>query len=153
MNSCVINGTQCTSCCRTIHANMRQQLRKVHRDGLKTTPGSDLDFARKHWKPMSRRLAKKKNPYSVAVSDAAKTLAGAMFFSCSKVGHDGCTVYESRPKVCSQYPRYGRTEEEWNALLAFRRADYRADCTQYIPTQVIASDASDEQPKTSEAAQ
>lgn len=111
-----------------IHINMS------HRDLRKNTcTTGDLGFVKSNWKPMSRRMAKKKNSYMFTVSKKK----GMHFYSCTKKSLSGCTVHQERPQVCSGYPFYKVTPEQINGL--GQRADYTPSYTEFykIPITLI----------------
>jgi Fe-S-cluster containining protein len=132
MTACTINGQQCTACCRTITL-------KYTREMLRRTQGSDAAFIRANWKPVSRRLAKKRNPHMFSYyGHQAKA-----FYRCARVTDAGCSVYDDRPSVCKDYPLYGRSYESVAQAVAARelQPEYHADCTEWprIPVVQVAA--------------
>lgn len=130
---CVINGKQCTQCCRVI------VLGKNLTRSLKNNCSSDAAFVRANWKPMSKRRAKKANPYIFSGSRFNKDAlrANVHYFRCARVTDKGCSVYERRPRVCSGYPRYDMSDEDLFKTYAGKTPEYRADCTEVTPWAVI----------------
>lgn len=125
--SCIIEGKQCTACCRAINLKYsRRQL--VARESIGQT-GYDQRFVLDNWKPMKRRVAKKKNPYQVRNFDR-KELS---YWQCKKVSDAGCTVYETRPPVCRDFPLYGHRYEHAAKVYAEKNVppEYHPQCTEF----------------------
>lgn len=115
---CVIEGKQCTSCCEAIMLN-------VSRDHLAGRKG-DPEFILENWKPISKRRAKKINPYMIKEYHSA----GSSYWSCKNVTKSGCGIYEKRGQVCSGYPLYEQTIESF-ARGGYRKPEYHAECTEW----------------------
>jgi Fe-S-cluster containining protein len=82
---------------------------------------SDYAFAAKHWYPLSRTEAMRRNPSYVARLEPAAHLYG-----CEMLGADGlCQAHETRPLVCRGYPWYGQPPREM--VLADPDCDYYED--------------------------
>lgn len=126
MTACIVNGQRCTACCRAISlANSRRALAaNAHRD----KPAGDMSFILANWKPISRRRAKKKNPYMVL----DPRHAGRSFWHCRRVTDEGCSVHATRPRVCRDYPLYDNHPN----TLAVQRPEYHPDCTEWPRTQI-----------------
>jgi Fe-S-cluster containining protein len=79
---------------------------------------SDSIFAAKHWHPLTREEAMRRNPfYTSRLPDSA------YLYRCDRLGDDGsCTAYEERPFVCRGYPWYG--EAPRNMELADQNCGY-----------------------------
>lgn len=138
--ACVIDGKQCTMCCRAIW------LRKDVADGLERNTHPDAVFVRKNWVRISEDEAREINPYYF--ERYAKRMADltaynpdeAAFFKCTKVTEHGCGVYDSRPEVCRGYPYtsgrpWRRVAEHYVKMLP----EYHPECTQWpvIPVKNI----------------
>lgn len=124
MADCIIDGVQCTACCRAI------TLRQTRKQLITKHSGSDFEFALKNFKQLKRRLAKKINPYVVKRHNAFRK--SISFYQCSKVTNSGCSVYESRPRICSAYPLYGASEERFTEHCKTNPPEYHPKCTQWI---------------------
>lgn len=101
----------CTTCCYVIGiAGNRgdKQIKELQRSNS-IPPG---------WNKVSKRQAIKINP--VMKSRPSNT----MFFTCSHLTESGCGVYEERPRVCSGYPYYDKTYEQF--LDMYSSFDYEA---------------------------
>lgn len=69
---------------------------------------SDTTFAAKHWHPLSRSEAMRRNPFYTA-----RLPKNAHLYACDQLGPDGrCTAYEERPMVCRGYPWYEQMPRE-----------------------------------------
>lgn len=122
MTACTINGKQCTQCCRAITLSYtRRYLGKAW--------GYDAKFILANWKQISRRRAKKKNPYMVRELGKRRHT----FWHCARVTDAGCSVYDDRPNVCSGYPLYGQAYDRVAKLYAERgfKPEYHPDCTEW----------------------
>lgn len=103
----------------------------LRRDQLKKWRGIDNEFILKNWTQISKRRAKKINPFlfrGVHIAEA--------YYTCSKLGPDGCTVYEDRPPVCRGYPHYNHPPELINQMMK-NGPEYTEKCTEWtilIPT-------------------
>jgi hypothetical protein len=97
--SCISTTGRCTKCCEVIHipAKVWPNLLK---DPKRYTDGRLL---RKYWTPISKRRAKKINPYIFTLEDNKAYLKTAGFFTCRalEVGV-GCKIRdtENHPNVC-----------------------------------------------------
>lgn len=134
-SACVINGKQCTACCRAIIL----KLNKHDVSEMAKHKTGDAFFVRKNWIPISKRRAKKKNPYifTWVKTHPAYNKKGPFFWMCKKVTDSGCSVYESRPRVCSGYPAYGDIFGFSETVKTYP-AEYRQDCTEWkIPVKNI----------------
>lgn len=122
---CVIDGKLCSKCCEVLmgrydsrHISISKKLRYDH--SLKSTY-PDFWIMRK----ISKRRAKKINPYTVKLAGNNRE-----YFTCVNYKGGRCTDYEGRPRMCSNYPYYGKTEEVFKALRY--QPEYREDCTYFI---------------------
>lgn len=130
MSACQIDGKQCTACCRAI------TLRYTRRMLVAINPrGGDMRFVLDNWKPIKRRIAKKKNPHQVLNYDRSKTGQKwrSQYWHCTKVTDAGCSVYDSRPRVCSDFPLYGHNYDTLAKIFAERQVvpEYHPQCTEY----------------------
>ena len=72
---------------------------------LYTAKEDDATFAYLFWKPISRELAYKMNPYL-----KEKRMIGH-FYTCSLYdGHGGCLAYSWRPVMCKEHPHSDNTK-------------------------------------------
>jgi Fe-S-cluster containining protein len=63
---------------------------------------SDHQFAARHWHPLTRAEAMRRNPFYTASLDPE-----AHLYRCDMLGDDGlCKAHEQRPLVCRGYPWY-----------------------------------------------
>lgn len=132
MEHCVINGERCTKCCQVLSLQRTKNLFDWI-SYAKSSDDSNCDsFAEKEnyqigsmITQISKRRAKKINPYMVKLFGRNKKSA---FFTCKNLTKDGCGIYETRPKVCSGYPYYGRDKAEFAKM----KPDYSEDCTYFV---------------------
>jgi Fe-S-cluster containining protein len=93
--SCIKSGgKRCYECCRVVHINVHQAHNAFVTKKVNVTDG---DILKRIWKPISRRKAKKINPYVVK---GKKDMA---YFTCKWLGSSGCSRYSERPDVCRRY--------------------------------------------------
>lgn len=125
MSACIINGKQCTQCCRAITLSYR-------RSGLLKSTVPDAIFILANWKSISRRRAKKKNPYMVGQIEKHPGKP-VTYWHCARVTETGCSVYDDRPYVCSGYPLYGKNYHYLAANYAEQglAPEYHPDCTEW----------------------
>lgn len=126
--SCIRDNKVCTKCCEAIHLSKKLKLK-----GLNGSEG-DGGFVATNWKKLSTRLAKKKNPHIFSSSLHGKVNVKYkkkqfQFYTCKNLTEKGCGKYSERPRTCSQFPHYGRTNEEYHTELAVKPADYSQNCT------------------------
>mgnify|MGYP000256463027 CR=1 FL=1 len=122
---CMVDGKRCSKCCEVILLNKksfsyawREYARRYMNKGL-----ADLDECEKLLggkesmqvlmmiRPIKRRIAKKRNPHLYKSNPQWGRMSQA--FVCSHLTENGCGDYENRPNMCSAYPHYGKTLEEW----------------------------------------
>lgn len=107
----------------------------------------DAGFVLANWKPVKRRIAKKKNPHQVLNYDRSTTGQKwrSQYWQCTKVTDAGCSVYDSRPRVCKDYPLYGHKYDDLAKIFAERQVvpEYHPLCTEYprIPVTDITQPA------------
>jgi hypothetical protein len=106
--SCIAEGnTRCTKCCEAIHIEKRSYISLVKG---RITVGRDNDLLAL-WKPISKRRAKKINPYIFDPSGRTKQHLSwanqdAQFFTCTAlVKGVGCSVRgtDKHPETCKIY--------------------------------------------------
>ena len=111
----------CGICCKTIYLGVSPE--RVE-DMAKYTDSSmthtDAKFIRENWIPLSRAQALEINPRLVLEIDQ-KAQGKFYYYSCTKLDPltNLCTVRDSRPPVCSNYPWYDRDpvgENIWYSL-------------------------------------
>ncbi len=96
---------QCGACCRVL--TLAQSPEEVQATAAVTSVlgiPSDAVFAAKHWHPLTRAEAMRRNP-----SYTSQLPMGAHLYWCDRLGEDGrCLAYNERPLVCRGYPWYGQ---------------------------------------------
>jgi Fe-S-cluster containining protein len=93
----------CGACCRalTLEQSPEEIQAMAAITGLLGIP-SDMIFAARHWHPMTREEAVRRNPFY-----AVRLSPDAHLYWCDRLGDDGrCMAYEERPLVCRGYPWY-----------------------------------------------
>ncbi len=95
MRTCITPEGNCTKCCQVIGIK-RDQIGKHRRGKTNVTDGDKILSL---WIKVSKRRAKKVNPY--AVRDFGN--AGNDWFTCKNLGEDGCMDQENKPDVCSRF--------------------------------------------------
>ena len=106
-------------------------LSKSSYDYLFENSHPDAQFIIENWTRISVSHAKEINPYMVIRLEKLKAVESRVFLTCGKLTSNGCSVYETRPDVCSGYPLYGQTEQNFNDRV-FRlneQSDYFLRCT------------------------
>lgn len=145
MTACQIDGKQCTACCRAI--TLRYSRRNLAAKAGGRIVGGDMGFVLANWKPVKRRIAKKKNPHQVLNYDRSNTGQKwrSQYWQCTKVTDAGCSVYDSRPRVCKDFPLYGHDYDDLAKIFAERQVvpEYHPLCTEYprIPVTDITQPA------------
>lgn len=94
----------CGACCRVIYVERSpEEIRAMASLTRVLGIPSDMQFAAKHWRPLSREEAMKRNPYYTR-----QLPEHGYLYTCDQLGDDGkCRAYETRPLVCRGYPWYG----------------------------------------------
>jgi Fe-S-cluster containining protein len=94
---------QCGACCRVLTvAQSPEEMQAIAAITCVLGIPSDMVFAAKHWHPLSREEALRRNPFYVS-----RLPVEAHFYWCDQLGDDGrCQAYEERPLVCRGYPWY-----------------------------------------------
>lgn len=132
---CLINGERCSKCCEVINVteskHMRDSLAYANRYGAES-----LDIPRPEnifhmLIKISKRRAKKINPQ--LIKQGGHNKHSMAFYKCRNFTGSGCGDYENRPDMCSKYPLYGKTEEEWQVEKKkyYLGGTYRIDCTYF----------------------
>ena len=99
--SCISAGNKrCSKCCEAIHIP-----HSVHRNMRRGVVNyTDQSFILKYWKPVSKRVAKKINPYIFQrPTKNNEYLSSAQFFICKSLVDGVCSEYKNRPDVCRRY--------------------------------------------------
>lgn len=130
---CVIEGERCSKCCEVLtifHSkNFRDWQAYVRRYGYSDDPEYKVDKIYHILRKISKRRAKKINP--LLVKRVGNTQS---YFTCKNLTSNGCSDYDNRPIMCSAFPHYGRTQEEWENSSEFKSGGlYHEDCTYHIP--------------------
>lgn len=139
MSSCVIEGKRCTACCHAIMVpDGVRKLFLAGKDRPKTVQGGDIGFVRAHWKRMSWRRAKKKNPHLARSGRSEVKMRRNTYFTCKELTPDGCGAYETRPQVCSGYPHYRSNPAGWwnDHIQLYPIPEYHPQCTEWTPIEV-----------------
>lgn len=136
-NHCMVNGQRCSKCCEvlTIGANYNFKLwcRYVQKNGIpdnfvESEHSGDAIALYSMLKPITKRAAKKINPHLVS-----KVGSKQSYFTCVHYTGDGCGNYENRPRMCSDYPYYGLSKEQFEDTNTFKgKGLYTDDCTYFI---------------------
>lgn len=129
---CVIDGKLCSDCCKVLtireSKNFRDWRKYVRRWGYPD------DFKQEHHmyhmvRKISKRRAKKINKKLVL-----KVKNNQSYFTCKNYQNGQCQIYDKRPHICSGYPLYGKSNEDWKKYLTDTEnliGLYRPDCTYY----------------------
>ena len=143
---CMVNGERCTKCCQVILLNKRAFSYAWSR--YVRLPNYDIEHTKKVWgtdsfniltmlKPIKKRLAKKLNPH---VFKNRAWVKNTKFYTCRHLTDNGCGNYEGRPNMCSEYPYYGKTKEQWEEQANENGVSpYDPDCTFFINVKTIYS--------------
>jgi Fe-S-cluster containining protein len=94
---------KCGACCRVLTLEQSPEEVRAVASVTKTLGiPSDMVFAAKHWHPLSRDDAMRRNPFYTS-----RLPENAFLYACDQLGDDGsCMAYETRPLVCRGYPWY-----------------------------------------------
>lgn len=139
MEHCMINGERCHDCCKVIRIVANQGYKNFVRKFPDNRADWDLsDYSDERQKiadmliPIKKRRAKKINPQMFKYKDKGlrKWAQKASHFLCKHLVNGVCTNYENRPGMCSGYPYYGKTKEEF--LSTSGVGEYNPDCTWFI---------------------
>lgn len=130
MEHCVINGERCSKCCEVLTvrqtSNMRAWVKYVRRYGCDDVFNSHNKVFGL-LKPISKRRAKKINPLLVSRIDNRQS-----YFTCRNFNGSGCSDYDNRPEMCSGYPYYGLTKEQFVRSEQYKLGGlYHIECTFY----------------------
>lgn len=135
----MVDRERCSKCCEVLtirtSVNFREWQRYVRRFGYSHL--NDIEYPKKSelqiysmTRQISKRRAKKINPHLIKIVGNNQS-----YFTCKHLGESGCGNYENRPKMCSEYPYYGKTKDEFfqlNKGLVSEKGLYTDDCTYYI---------------------
>jgi Fe-S-cluster containining protein len=104
--NCIIEQKRCTKCCEAIHLPKENAI-----NILKRNASDDDDMILKYWRRISKRVAKKINPYmfSTTWSKDQRNFVNqrAGFFKCLALKDGLCTIYENRPFACRDFAGHG----------------------------------------------
>ncbi len=95
MRTCITPEGNCTKCCQVIGIN-RDHIGKHRRGKINAVDGDKILGI---WNKISKRRAKKVNPYAVGVFSGD----GNDWFTCKNLGENGCMDQENKPDVCSRF--------------------------------------------------
>ena len=107
--SCIAEGNKrCTKCCEAIHIPLKAWVRIIKMDHtIEDDSSHNSRMLYKHWTRISKRRAKKVNPY-IFEDGMTEFLQKSAFFTCNKLDKElGCTVRgtDQHPWTCWQYGR------------------------------------------------
>lgn len=128
---CIVNGQRCSKCCEVLtireSKNFREWRSYVRRHGYPEDFKPELKVHHRV-KKISKRRAKKINP------DLVRRIGNNQsYWLCKSFTGSACGDYENRPDMCSGYPYYGMSEQDWFKSDHFKRGPlYSSDCTFYI---------------------
>lgn len=142
MEHCMINGKRCHDCCKVLLIHSSYRYEEFVRKYPSNAGNYNMDAESDDYKniadmliPIKKRQAKKinpslfKNPRKEIREWADRKDIG--YFKCRHLVDGVCTNYENRPNMCSGYPYYGKTKEEF--LETYSGAgEYNPDCTWFI---------------------
>lgn len=128
----------CGKCCEAIHmsTNMTKIVEladNARRYGtptsLKNLGGiSDAEFIQENWTPITMEQAHEINPhlktnYDESTTNGHKVYDDMSYYTCSQFNKETrlCMAHSTRPKICEDYPWYGRRPD-----ITFR--PYSPDC-------------------------
>lgn len=106
----------CTDCCKAV------ALDKMGREREKSL--KDSGSIPEGWERISKRSAKKRNPYMFKGTKWSKKT----FFKCNHLTEQGCGIHATSPYVCSGYPYYGRTLEVNKEYAEYCVNEYSPSC-------------------------
>lgn len=105
---CIIGGKRCTRCCIAIHMEKSAGNNIVKHRKTRLTKGDWV--IGKYWKQISKRIAKKLNPYMFHPGwrkDQKAFVSRSIFFKCTALVKGVCSVYEDRPFACRDFAGHG----------------------------------------------
>jgi Fe-S-cluster containining protein len=113
---------RCGACCKVL--TLEQSPEEVRGIAALTAVlgiPSDHQFAARHWHPLTRDEAMRRNPvYTTQLRH------DAFLYRCDMLGDDGlCQAHATRPLVCRGYPWYGQPPRDM--VLAHPGCDYYED--------------------------
>ncbi len=79
------------------------------------------------WRRITKRQAKKRNPYLVNLVDSHKI--DATYFRCTALVDGGCSIQNTKPQVCKGYPIYEKPMEAFREQYASNETEYSENCT------------------------
>lgn len=134
MESCIINNKRCTKCCDCIRVPFNTKLDRLFKgvdDVNNLSEQSDLWFAFKNWTLVSENIAEKLNPF---LFNGLQPKNEFMYFICSKLTDNGCSIYPDRPRVCRDYPYIiGMSyKDKYNFFNVYPNGEYTKGCTEII---------------------
>ncbi|CAH0448218.1 hypothetical protein ValSw41_22 [Vibrio phage ValSw4_1] len=136
------DGSLCTSCCDVVVLSSpfsQQELKKVRRAFNKRANKYE---PRGMLRRISKRRAKKKNPYIVAFRERADRQDKnnkPTYYSCIHMKRGKCQIYESRPYMCHGYPLYSQPADDWIRGRYSNIPEYDRECGFYNDQTLIAT--------------
>lgn len=124
---CMINGKRCSKCCEVLTIRLTKNFNDWRKYVRRYGYPSDYNGEKVHsmLRPISKRRAKKLNPHLVKIVGSKSN-----YWTCKHFTGSGCGDYENRPRMCSDYPYYGRTEKEWVESPEYKIGGlYHINCT------------------------
>jgi Fe-S-cluster containining protein len=92
---------------------MRYTIPEIQKIVAKKGGSEDGSFILKNWKRISKREAFRLNSYLKDYEKDGQKInrsPSCHFFKCTKLRNNKCSSYDSRPKICQNYPFYGKLE-------------------------------------------
>lgn len=126
----MIDGKRCSKCCEVLTISESKSFREWRAYARRYGRPDNFkgDWIYQMLRKISKRRAKKINPKLVS-----RVGSNQSYWLCKYHSGSGCDNYEGRPRMCSEYPYYGRTLEEWQKSEEMKRgALYTEGCTYYI---------------------
>lgn len=128
-NTSSCNG--CTKCCELI--------------AIDNVPQENLIRSKlPYWKPVNKHIAEQINKR--LVNSYEQKNKNPLYYTCQNLTEFGCGIHDSSPKVCKDYPLYGKTVEEFISLSIFdppTATEYTEHCN-YIEGLISIKDVTNE---------
>ncbi|AUR95942.1 putative zinc- or iron-chelating domain containing protein [Vibrio phage 1.215.B._10N.222.54.F7] len=133
------DGSFCNACCTVISLYKPFKHGEVKAARRAFNKRAKLNIEIGMLRRISKRLAKKRNPFLVAKLKKGGNFAKYTFYKCIHLKGGKCNIYDSRPYMCHGYPFYGQSPEHFLASDMFKMgAQYDKDCGYYDRDQLIA---------------
>jgi len=99
---------KCGTCCKVIYLPISPEKVEAISKDTNSPDHANAKFVHENWIPLSTEQAREFNPFVVSqVDECGRSL---YYYSCTRLDSvtNLCTVHDSRPQVCVDYPWYGR---------------------------------------------